>query len=318
MNCQRIQEHFLDYQAGALDAASSAEVRAHLSTCLTCQKEWSALQEITTRLDHLPSEEPGPRLREQFYEMLETHIREADAPSPFALAKNRLDRFFELLLPAQPAMQFALALALLAGGLYAGFRYSPRSAPATVTVVDDTAKKELAALRTRHDTANREIAALKTQMDSMGKLVTYSLLQQQSTGERMKNVLATMDLAQPDRQVLTDLVGALAFDPSVNVRLTAVEALAQHAGDELVRAGVLSALPRESAPLVQVAMIGLLTTAGERGAMPVFDRLARDEKLDRTVREAARRALAHLRAPAQQQPDPEPAAAKNIPKPSVA
>lgn len=303
MNCQRIQEHFLDYQAGTLDAVQSAEVRAHLSTCLTCQKEWSALQEITAKLEHLPSEEPSPRLREQFYEMLETHVREADAPSPFALAKSRIDRFFETLLPAQPAMQFALALALLAGGLYAGFRFSPRPAPETVTVVDESAKKEL--------------AALKTQMDSMGRLVTYSLLQQQSTSERMKNVLATMDLKQPDRQVLTDLVGALAFDPSVNVRLTAVEALAQHADNELVRAGVLSALPRESAPLVQVAMIELLASAGAQDAAPVFDRLARDEKLDRAVRDAARRALAHLRTPAQPQ-SAEPAADKNSPKPSVA
>ncbi len=289
MNCQRIQEHFLDYQAGALDAARSAEVRAHLATCLTCQKEWSALQEITTRLDHLPSEEPGPRLREQFYAMLESHIREADAPSPFALARSGIDRFFAALLPAQPALQFAFALALLAGGLYAGLRFSPRAAtPATITIVDESAQKEL--------------AALKSQMDSMGKLVTYSLLQQQSTSERMKNVLATMDLTQPDRQVLTDLVGALAFDPSVNVRLTAVEALTQHADHELVRAGVLSALPRESAPLVQVAMIELLATAGAQDAAPVFDRLARDEKLDRGVRDAARRGLAHLRSPA-----PEPA-----------
>lgn len=286
MNCQRIQEHFLDYQAGALDAARSAEVRAHLATCLTCQKEWSALQEISTKLDRLPSEAPGPRLREQFYEMLETHIREADAPSPFALARSRIDRFFAALLPAQPAMQFAFALALLAGGLYAGLRYAPRPAPETVTVVDESAKQELAALRSR--------------MDSMGRLVTYSLLQQQSTSERMRSVLATMNLAQPDRQVLTDLVGALAFDPSVNVRLTAVEALAQHADHELVRAGVLSALPRESAPLVQLAMIELLATAGARDAAPVFDRLARDEKLDRAVRDAARRALAHLRAPARE------------------
>lgn len=287
MNCQRIQEHFLDYQAGTLDAAQSAEVRAHLATCLTCQKEWSALQEITTKLDHLPSEEPGPRLREQFYEMLESHIREADAPSPFALARSRIDRFFAALLPAQPAMQFAFALALLAGGLYAGLRFSPRpAAPETVTVVDQSAQ--------------RELAALKSQMDSMGKLVTYSLLQQQSTSERMRNVLATMDLKQPDRQVLTDLVGALAFDPSVNVRLTAVGALAQHADNELVRAGVLSALPRESAPLVQVAMIELLATAGAQDAAPVFDRLSRDENLDRAVRDAARRALAHLRSPAQE------------------
>jgi hypothetical protein len=90
----------------------------------------------------------------------------------------------------------------------------------------------------------------------------------------------------------------LAFDPSINVRLTAVEALARHSDDSLVRAGVLSALPRERAPLVQVAMIELLTDAGDRTAAPVFEKLSRDQAVDLNVREAARRALAVLRLPA--------------------
>jgi HEAT repeat protein len=152
-------------------------------------------------------------------------------------------------------------------------------------------------------------------MESMNQLVTYSLLQQQSTSDRMKTVLATMDLKTPDRKVLTDLVGSLAFDPSINVRLTAVEALAQHADNDLVRAGVLSALPRESAPLVQVAMIELLAGARDQAALPVFEKLSRDEALDRNVREAARRAVASLRLPtpdagnptATLKPSPQPA-----------
>jgi hypothetical protein len=213
--------------------------------------------------------------------MLETHQREADAPSPFALARSRLDRFFAALLPAQPALQFAFALALLLGGLFAGQHYlapKPVAAPA-----DDAARKEL--------------AALKAQVDSMGQLVTYSLLQQQTTSDRLQTVLAKMDLKSPDRKVLTDLVGALAFDPSINVRLSAVEVLAQHTDDSIVRAGVLSALPRERAPLVQVAMIELLADAREPNALPVFEKLSRDEALDINVRDAARRALASLRTP---------------------
>src|SRR5262245_32130202 len=109
MNCQRVQELFLDYQDGQLAPDESAQVRTHLSSCPTCQREWAALQEITRKLDHLPVETPSPRLREQFYAMLDTHQREADAPSPFALAKNRLDRFFEVLLPARPVLQFAFS-----------------------------------------------------------------------------------------------------------------------------------------------------------------------------------------------------------------
>ena len=110
-------------------------------------------------------------------------------------------------------------------------------------------------------------------------------------------MLATLDLKSPDRKVLTDLVGTLAFDPSVNVRLSAVEALAPHASDRLVRAGLVSTLPRETAPLVQLAMIELLASVREPDALPVFERLSRDEAADKNVREAARRALVALRAP---------------------
>ncbi|MFI5336951.1 MAG: hypothetical protein ACHQ5A_09215, partial [Opitutales bacterium] len=182
------------------------------------------------------------------------------------------------LLPARPALQFAFSLALLAAGLLAGARYLRPPAP------DSGAQTELAALRAK--------------VDSMDRLVTYSLLQQKSTSERLQGVLATLDLPSPDRKVLTDLVGTLAFDPSVNVRLSAVEALAPHASDRLVRAGLLSTLPRESAPLVQLAMIELLASVHEQEAAPVFEQLSRNEAADRNVREAARRALAALRTPA--------------------
>ena len=299
MNCTRVQDSFIDYQDGSLPADESAALRAHLASCPTCQREWSALQEMTRKLEALTAApEPGPRLRENFYAMLETHQREADAPSPFALARGRIDRFFAALLPAQPALQFAFAVALLIGGLFAGQRYLAK--PAVVAAPAD-------------ESAKTELAALKAQVESMGQLVTYSLLQQQTTSERLQTVLATMDLKSPDRKVLTDLVGALAFDPSVNVRLSAVEALAQHAGDALVRAGVLSALSRERAPLVQVAMIELLTTAHDPAARPVFEKLSRDETTDKDVREAARRALAVLR-----QPTDKPAASlKSDPQPSL-
>ena len=289
MNCQRVQDSFIDYQDGSLPSDESAQLRAHLTSCPNCQREWSALQEMTRKLDALAAEpEPGPRLREQFYAMLETHQRDADAPSPFALARNRLDRFFSALLPAQPALQFAFAVALLIGGLLAGRHFL--ATPAAPAPTDEAARKELADIR--------------KQMDSMNELLGYSLLQQKSTSERMQTVLAKMDLKSPDREVLTGLVGSLALDPSINVRLSAVEALSQHADDSLVRAGVLSALPRENAPLVQVAMIELLAGAREQAAQPVFEKLSRDENLDHNVRDAARRALAVLRLPTQRTGNP--------------
>ena len=289
MNCQRVQENFIDYQDGSLPGDEAAELRAHLAGCPVCQREWAALQEMSRKLDHLSeTPEPGPRLREQFYAMLDTHQREADAPNPFALARSKIDRFFAALLPSQPASQFAFALTLLVAGLFVGQQFT--SKPPSTTAANDSDKKELAELR--------------AQVNSIGQLVTYSIQQQRSTSERMQAVLATMELKSPDRKVLTDLVGSLAFDPSINVRLSIIDALSQHADDSLVRAGVLSALPRESAPLVQVAMIEMLAGTRDESSKPVFERLSRDSAVDQNVREAARRALAALQQPSPSKENP--------------
>lgn len=288
MNCQRVQDSFLDYQDGSLPADQAAQLRTHLGSCPNCQREWAALQEITRKLDSLPAPVPSSRLREQFYAMLETHERAAShSGNPFALARSRIDRFFEALLPHRPSLQFAFSLALLAGGVLVGARLlQPEPVTVAVPVADESAKQEIADLRKR--------------IDTMDQLVVASLLQQKSTSDRLQAVLATMDVANPDRKVLADLVGALALDPSVNVRLSALEALAPHTGQEIVRNGLLNALPRETAPLIQVGMIELLAAAGERNATPILDRISRDEAANKDVREAARRALAVLRAPAEE------------------
>lgn len=281
MNCQRVQDNFIDYQDGSLPADESAQLRAHLANCPTCQREWAALQEMTRKLDTLPELEPGPRLRENFYAMLENAQRDADAPSPFALARSRIDRFFAALLPEQPALQFAFALALLVCGLLAGQRYLAKPG------ADPERIKEL----------ELQIAQTRDQMNNMGQLVADSLLQQKSTTARIQAVLTTMDQQAPNQHDLYAMLTALQTDPSINVRLSIVDGLARHSDESVVRSGVLSALPRERAPLVQVAMIELLAAAREPAAESVFEKLSRDEAVDLNVRNAARRALAVMRLP---------------------
>ena len=278
MNCERIQESFLDYQDDRLPPAAAAEVREHLKTCLTCQREWAGFQEFALKLDRLPQPEPGPRLRTQFYAMLETHRRSADSRSPFALMRGRVDRFFAALLPSRPVLQFALACIALAGGLFIGARFLNPAAPAPAA----------------DQATARELADLRKQVDSMGTLVTYSLLQQQSTGERLKAVLATLDLKKSDQQVVGELLGALAFDPSVNVRLSALQALYPHADQAGVRAAVAASLPRDPSPLVQVTMIDFLASTRDPAAVATLENVTRSPKYDAAVREAARHALAQL------------------------
>ena len=279
MNCQSVQETFIDYQAGTLGAAESAAVREHLKTCLTCQREWAGWQETLLQLDRLPPEEPSARLRTNFYAMLDTHLRQAREPSSFALMRSRLDQFFENLVPTRPALQFAWSTVLLVAGVIVGARYLQPAAPAPAA--------------TDRATQN-QLVALQQKVDSMSQLVAYSLAQQQPANTRLQQIAATLARGDADARTLAGLVSTLAFDPSTNMRLSALEALYAHADRPSVRQGVLASLPRESSPLVQLAMIDFLTSVRDRDAAPAFEALTRDAAIDAAVRDAAQRALVQL------------------------
>ena len=278
MNCQRVQESFLDYQDGRLPPVDSAAVREHLKTCLECQREWAGLQEITLQMDRLPPVAPSPRLRAQFYAMLETHRREADSRSPFVLMRSRVDRFFSALLPARPAFQLAMAGATLAVGLILGTRFLRPAAPAA----------------TPDPATTRELAQLRDEVRKMGDLVNSTLRPQQSANERLRTVLASYDVPQSNPRLVSGLLNTLAFDPSVNVRLSALEALFAHATVPEVRTAVAAALPREPSPLVQVSMVDFLAATRDPSALATLETVSRGENYDQAVRAAARRALAQL------------------------
>lgn len=276
MNCTHAQERLTELLDPRNTTATTDAVRAHLASCPDCQREFSELQRTLAALDNLPAASPSPKLRANFYAMLEEEkhtaaaLESATAPRTRTLRKTWTFHWSWILSPIA-------ACALLALGFVAGQRSVPVQQPA---VTDDATQQQ--------------IAALQQKVDSMGQLVSYSILQQQPAGERLKGVLATQDLKSPNDQVLTQLISALALDPSTNVRLSALESLYAHADKDVVRAGVLTSLSREQNPLVQVAMIDFLVAARDREAVPTFEQLSRQENVNRSVRDAARRAIAQL------------------------
>jgi hypothetical protein len=173
------------------------------------------------------------------------------------------------------------ACALLAVGFLAGWRFAPAPAVPSPGVDEST---------------QRRLAELQQKVDTMGQLVGYSLLQQQQrpTSERLRGVLASASTLQPDNRVINELISALALDPSAHVRLSALDGLFPHLDQEVVRAGVLGCLVREENPLVLVSMMDFLATARESNARPAIERIAVSESTDRSVRDAAKRALAQL------------------------
>jgi hypothetical protein len=237
----------------------------------------------------MPTTPPSPRLRQNFYAMLEEEKNSAAAMRVVSEREHRARRA-SLWLWLSPLA----GCALLAVGFFAGQRSLPPAiAPASVAPVaaspDDATKRELVALRD-------QISQQRQQIDKMTTLVGYSILQQQQTpaNERLKDVLVAARAEDVNDKVLDDLIQALTLDPNANVRLRAIEALYPHAERATVRAGILAQLPRERNPLVQIELIDFVALAQERDATPLLERMSADEAANLAVRNAAKLALAQF------------------------
>jgi hypothetical protein len=281
MTCTQVREQLPALLDDRLATAAVRDLRAHLAACPDCERELAALSQTLRALDAMPTPSPTPRLRARVYAAIaaEEHALRS-APAPIAPEPRS----------ARPLwlrwIQPLAAAALLALGFILGQRQTPApvAAPALATIDAPDAATQ------------RELAELRQKMDSMSQLVGYSILQQQSlsSNERLRGVLTSAAVAQPDDKTINDLIGALALDPSANVRLNALEALYTHADLDVVRAGVLTSLPREQSPLVQISMIDFLAAARDREAAPALRKLSNNHQADLNVRAAAKRALGQL------------------------
>ncbi len=275
MNCTTARDNFAALLDRRTALTAHLDARTHLASCPDCQREFSSLSQTLAALDAMPTPSPSPRLRQNFYAMIEEEKNSA-ASIQVATARDRRARRVSLL---GWILAPITAVALLVLGFVAGQRSTPPPAPAGDTV----------AMR-------EEIKSLQEQVSKMGQLVGYSLLQQQQrpANDRLRGVLTSATVENPNDKVLNDLIGSLALDPSTNVRLRALEALYPHADQEVVRAGVLASLPREQNPLVQVSMIDFLAAARDREAAPALEKISTSDSADPSVRDAARRALTQL------------------------
>src|SRR4051812_6093548 len=123
MNCQRAREIFPELLDGRtlLRHASGGpadpldEARTHLATCPECQREFAALGQTATALDTMPVSQPSPRLRQNFYAMLEqekhsvTSVRTV-ASSPTRSGPTLIRRWAVSLLGASALLALGFAI----------------------------------------------------------------------------------------------------------------------------------------------------------------------------------------------------------------
>jgi hypothetical protein len=255
MNCEQARERFVDYWRGSLDD-STGDFRAHLSSCERCRAEAEDLNDIWSTLGALPEADPSMAMRSRFYDSLRTwRQREAERRHPFAWLRH-------------PAFQAASAVAILVLGVGAGYLVRGR------------------------DTS--EISQLRGEVYNMRQLVALSLLQQQNASDRLRGVTYSYRVEPDDQQVFSALLSTVNHDPSVNVRLAAVDALHKFSDSPVGRRGLVQALAKQTSPLVQIAILDQIVELRERSAAPAIQTLQTTADVNPEVKQHAQWALRQL------------------------
>ena len=235
----------------------SGELNEHLAVCAVCQAEADAIRSTWRQMGELPEPHPSPWLATRFYAALDAYqqgVREK---------QSRSWKFW----PSRPMWQIAISCGCLAAGLFTG------------------------TMLTRTPAASDDVAALRKEMAGMRQLVTLSLLQQQSATDRLRGVNWSYRAEPNDVEVLSALLQTITEDPSVNVRLAAIDALGNFRDSSVARRGLLNALSKQDSPMVQIAIIDALSAMRESSAAPTLRQLLTEQNVDENVRKRADEAL---------------------------
>jgi len=141
---------------------------------------------------------------------------------------------------------------------------------------------------------NSDVSELRKEVSGMRQLVTLSLLQQQSATERLRGVNWAYQTEPSDMEVLGALLRTVNTDPNVNVRLAAMDAIGNFSGSSVARRGLVQALPKQTSPLAQVALVEMLVDMKQTEAKPQIQALLASSDLDPTVRDRMEQAINKL------------------------
>ncbi len=119
------------------------------------------------------------------------------------------------------------------------------------------------------------------------QFVLAGLNDMRSPATRINAVAKIEQLKNTGSDVVNALVNTLNSDPNANVRLAALDGLARFYREDNVRKTLVRSLKKQKEPVVQIALIELLTRMRASGIMTELEKLAADENNVKEVRDCA-------------------------------
>lgn len=249
MDKTKIDELVAKYNEGLCDPEELAQVERLIEQGriqLTDLKELSKLEE---HLDRLVEPAPSKQLDQRFYEMLagETHTVTREQ---FSWSWFSSKAWFP---------KFSIGVSLIIVGFAGGMLIQKNS-------------------------GGHEVVKLSSEVAELKEVVMLSMLEKESATDRLKAVSLSSEIEGKSKRVTEALIKTLNSDPSVNVRLAALDALQPYAKSPVVREALVRSIANQDSPLVQVALADLMAALQEKSSVTELKKLLQQRSTPKEVK----------------------------------
>lgn len=259
---EKYEQLIAEYLSGELDAEGKSKVEELIATGEIDFMEFRELEAIYEDLGSIPAPKPTVKAHERFYNMLEQAKK--------AKRKTWREFFFEKILSLRS--EFTM----------------PRLAYATVLMVIG------GFIGSQLNNDRSDIEQLSLEMQTMKEMMMVNMLEGSSAADRLKAVNISTELPSADAEAIHALLFTLSNDPSVNVRVQAIEALKRWGENERVREGLVQAIAKQESPIVIIELADAMIELELRNGAVEFERLLEERELDYSVQQKLQSSIAVL------------------------
>jgi hypothetical protein len=135
--------------------------------------------------------------------------------------------------------------------------------------------------------SNREISLMK-------QVLLSSQDEHSSASDRIQAVNQVYELAETDKELVQLLINTMNFDPNINVRIAASEALFQFNADPMVRVALINSLKIQKDPAIQIMLIDMLIQMKEKRAVDTMRKMLQNEDVLEVVKAKAKQGIGTL------------------------
>lgn len=258
MNHQEIIAKKIEFLNGHSSQDITPELQAIIDADHELKTELNFIESVWAKDSVQSLELPTANMDARFYQMLS----QAQAFPPVQMKQQEkvnnkgLLGILQQLLSPQPVAQLALLAMLFMGGWIAKDYNQP--VPTNLT------------------------AKLENQIDSLNVMVALSMLQNQSTTERLAGVNYAKESRISDKKITQVLFNILNSDRSHAVRLAAIDVLSVQASNSAVQVQLLDSLNESQSTMVQASIARLLINNSNTNHENILD-ILNSKSLDEDV-----------------------------------